>query len=305
MNDKMNYLFAFSILLAAVMLSGCLSQDDSSSGALPENAPENITGNGNASASHMIGVATTIAPLAEFVRAVGGDRVSVTVVVPPGAEPHTFEPTPSLMVSVSKADLYVMNGAGLEFWMDRMLEANKKMVVVDSSKGVDLMKENEDEIDPHVWLSLKNAEIQVKNICSGLIEVDPAGKDYYSKNRDLYLEKLDALDQELNKTFAQSGKNIFVVHHPAWTYFARDYSLQQVPLMENEKEPGPKYLSQVVDLARQNNITTIFVEPEFNPKSAEVIAREMNASIVTLDPLAGDFLENMKFAGKSIASSMT
>jgi len=198
-----------------------------------------------------------------------------------------------------------MNGAGLEFWMDRMLEANKKMVVVDSSKGVDLMKENEDEIDPHVWLSLKNAEIQVKNICSGLIEVDPAGKDYYSKNRDLYLEKLDALDQELNKTFAQSGKNIFVVHHPAWTYFARDYSLQQVPLMENEKEPGPKYLSQVVDLARQNNITTIFVEPEFNPKSAEVIAREMNASIVTLDPLAGDFLENMKFAGKAIASSMT
>ncbi|MDD4094489.1 MAG: zinc ABC transporter substrate-binding protein [Methanothrix sp.] len=281
-------------------LSGCISQDQPQSSALSDNASDNAQEN----ATDKINVATTIAPLAEFVRAVGADRVAVTVVVPPGAEPHTFEPTPSLMVDMSKADLYVMNGAGLEFWIDRLLQANKDMTVIDSSKGIDLISESEDEMDPHIWISLKNAAVQVQNICSGLIQVDPANKDYYSQNRDSYLEQLKALDEELNSSFTASKKKIFVVHHPAWTYFARDYALEQVPLMENEKEPGPKYLSQVIDLARQNNITTVFIEPEFNPKSAEVIAKEMNASIKTLDPLAANYLNNMRYAGRAIASSL-
>lgn len=296
------------ILLAAVFLSGCISQNENQSDALSGNASDpamdNASANASANPADKIKVATTIAPLAEFVRAVGGDRVAVTVVVPPGAEPHTFEPTPSLMVDISRADLYVMNGAGLEFWMDRLLESNKEMTVIDSSKGIDLIAESEDEMDPHIWLSLKNAAVQVENICEALTQVDPANKEYYSKNRDGYLEQLSTLDEELKSSFTPKKKDIFVVHHPAWTYFARDYDLEQVPLMENEKEPGPKYLSQVIDLARRNNITTIFVEPEFNPKSAEVMAREMNANITILDPLAGDYLNNMRYAGREIASSM-
>ena len=251
-----------------------------------------------------IKVATTIAPLGDFVKAVGGEKVEVIVVVPPGAEPHTFEPTPSLMMDVAKADLYVMNGAGLEFWMDKLLEANKRMVVVDSSQGIALLQESEGEIDPHIWISLRNAAVQVNNICSGLIEVDLQNKDFYIKNRDAYLETLKALDVELDRTFAGKKSKIFIVHHPAWTYFARDYDLSQVPLMENEKEPGPKYLGEVIDLARTNNITTIFVEPEYNPKAAEVMAREMNTGIVTLDPLAKNYLENMAYAGREIAKSL-
>lgn len=297
---NLNKFLIILTFLAMAALSGCISQDQPQSSALSDNASDNAQEN----ATDKINVATTIAPLAEFVRAVGADRVAVTVVVPPGAEPHTFEPTPSLMVDMSKADLYVMNGAGLEFWIDRLLQANKDMTVIDSSKGIDLISESEDEMDPHIWISLKNAAVQVQNICSGLIQVDPANKDYYSQNRDSYLEQLKALDEELNSSFTASKKKIFVVHHPAWTYFARDYALEQVPLMENEKEPGPKYLSQVIDLARQNNITTVFIEPEFNPKSAEVIAKEMNASIKTLDPLAADYLNNMRYAGRAIASSL-
>ena len=300
MISNLNKFLIILTFLAMAALSGCISQDQSQPSALSDNASDNAQEN----AADEINVATTIAPLAEFVRAVGGDRVAVTVVVPPGAEPHTFEPTPSLMVDMSKADLYVMNGAGLEFWIDRLLQANKDMTVIDSSKSIDLISESEDEMDPHIWISLKNAAVQVQNVCSGLIQVDPANKDYYSQNRDSYLEQLKALDEELNSSFTASKKKIFVVHHPAWTYFARDYALEQVPLMENEKEPGPKYLSQVIDLARQNNITTVFIEPEFNPKSAEVIAKEMNASITTLDPLAADYLNNMRYAGRAIASSL-
>lgn len=292
MISNINKFNIFIFLIAITIFSGCVSQDESSIAAPPSNA------------SHRINVVTTITPLGDFVKTVGGEKVLVTVVVPPGAEPHTFEPTPSLIMNLAKADLYVMNGAGLEFWMNKLLEVNQKMVVVDSSQGVALLQESEDEIEPHIWISLRNAAVQVNNICSGLIAVDPANKDYYIKNRDDYLQKLQSLDEELNQTFSGKKNRIFIVHHPAWTYFARDYDLSQVPLMENEKEPGPKYLGDVIDLARKNNITTIFIEPEYNPKAAEVIAQEMNTGIVTLDPLAENYLENMAYAGREIAKSL-
>jgi len=277
-----------ALLLAAILLSGCISQNGQDSG----------------SASGKIKVAATIAPLGEFVKAVGGERVTVTVIVPPAAEPHTFEPTPSQMVELAEADLFVKNGAGLEFWLDRILQANAGAAVVDTSQGIALLNESEGEIDPHIWLSLRNAAVQVKDICSGLSRIDPQNKEFYIKNRDDYLQRLADLDSQLNSTFAGKKSRIFIVHHPAWTYFASDYNLTQVALMQEEKEPGPRYLAEVISLARQNNITTIFVEPQFNPKSAEVIAREMNASVVTLDPLAANYLESMERAGQQIAMSM-
>jgi zinc transport system substrate-binding protein len=271
-------------LMLMPLLCGCVSQNEKPLG--------------------LIKVAATIAPLGELAGAVGGDKVQISVLVPPGAEPHTFEPAPSQIMQVANADLYVQNGAGLEFWMDKILQVNNKMVVVDSSKGIDLIRENGETMDPHIWLSLRNAAMQTKNICQALIQVDPANKSYYLGNRDDYLQNIWALDAELNRTFASKIKKIFIVHHPAWTYFARDYGLQQVALMENEKEPGPRYLADVIDLANKNKITTIFVEPEFNQKAAEVVAQEMNASIVYIDPLANNYLENMRISGKKIADSL-
>ena len=272
------------MLLLVPLLCGCVSQNETPSGK--------------------INVATTIAPLGDFIMAVGGDKVEVTVLVPPGAEPHTYEPTPSQMKNVAKADLYIMNGGGLEFWMDKVLQINRDMLIVDSSRGVALVNETGGETDPHIWISLRNAAIQVNNICTGLIQVDPANKDYYIQNRDDYLQKLKALDGELNQTFAAKASRIFIVYHPAWTYFARDYSLDQVPILENEKEPGPKYLASVIDKARKNNITVVFVEPQYNPKSAVVIAKEMKASVETLDPLGQNYLEDMRYAGQEIAKSL-
>ncbi len=287
-------LILISLLLSAA-LSGCIS---------PEEPPADISQSHSGSPGDRIKVAATIAPLADLVKAVGGDRVDVTVVVPPGAEPHTFEPTPSLMVQLSQADLYVMNGAGLEFWMDQLLQSNEDLRIVDSSHGIQLLQEDGRETNPHIWLSLRNAAIQVENICSGLSDLDPDSRDYYIQNRDHYLQKLDSLDEQFNLSFSNVSTPVFIVHHPAWSYFARDYSLQQIPLLEEEKEPGPRYLSQVIDLAREKNITTVFVEPQFNPKTAEVIAREMSARLISLDPLAPDYLENMRYAGKEIAQSM-
>ena len=274
-SDFKNFLL-FVILLAAAILSGCISDDEAPADKIPANEAEvdTHTLNGSLIASENdsdpISVATTIAPLAGLISAVGGDRVEIAVMIPPGAEPHTYEPTPSQMMEVANADVYIMNGAGLEFWMEKVLDVNEKMLTVDSSRGVNLLSEEGEIADPNIWMSIENAAIQVENIGNGLIQADPANENYYIRNKDNFLEELKALDRELNQSFAAKENKTFIVYHPAWSYFARDYDLIQVPIMEEEKEPGPQHLAGLIDLARKDNITTIFVDPQFNPKSAEV-----------------------------------
>lgn len=278
------------LLLLVPLLSGCVSQRE---------------------ATGQIKVATTIIPLGEFVQAVGGDRVRVTVLVPPGAEPHTFEPSPSQIREVADADIYAENGAGLESWMNSILNVNPRMLVIDTSKGVSLTAGTGETgnsggtaMDPHIWLSPRDAMIQVRNICDGLTRIDPAGKDYYINNRDNYITKLKELDAYLNSTFAGTKKKKFVVLHPAWTYFARDYGLTQIAIDVEEKEPGPRYLTEVVNAALANNITTVFVEPQYNPKMAEVISKEINGKVVSIDDLATNYIGNLKSVGEKIAESL-
>lgn len=283
------FLIAFSAILC-----GCISQD---------------SGSGSA----RVKAVTTIAPLGEFVRAVGGDRVGVMVLIPPGGEPHTFEPSPSQMRNIADADIYVENGAGLESWMDKIIQINQRMQLLDSSQGVDLIKGPDDSpklqgvvrgVDPHIWLSPHSAKIQVKNICNGLMQVDPSNSEQYIKNRDNYLKKLDEVDIYLNSKFVQHQRKKFIVLHPAWSYFARDYGLQEIAINLEEKEPGPKYLSNIIDLARAENITTIFVEPQFNSNMAEVIAKEINGKVIAIDPLAENYSDNLRRVGDLIADSL-
>lgn len=258
-----------------------------------------------------IGVVTTIHPLGEFIEAIGGDKVAVTVMVPPGSEPHTYEPSPSQMRQVAQAKIYIENGAGLESWMNNIIGSNKRMLLVDSSKNVTFIRsgagpsEGSRGIDPHIWLSARNAQAQIRNIYQGLALVDPSNQEYYIKNRDAYLQKLKALDGDLNKTFSKhTGNRKFIVLHPAWAYFARDYGLEEIAINLEEKDPGPRYLSEVIDTAMKNNITTIFVEPQFSPKMADVISREIGGKVVSLDPLAENYLENMRLMGQKIADSL-
>ena len=282
--------FLLVLILLVALLSGCISQKEGSS---------------------QIKVATTIIPLGEFVRAVGKDRVAVTVLVPPGGEPHTFEPSPSQIREVADADIYVENGVGLESWMDYIINVNPRMLVVDSSKGISLIGGNSEaansgriSMDMHVWLSPRDAMIQVRNICDSLIEVDPAGKDFYINNSENYITKLKELDSHLNSTFVGLKKKKFIVLHPAWTYFARDYGLEQIPIEVEEKEPGPRYVTDVLNIAKANNITTVFVEPQYNPKMAEVIAKEINGKVVSIDDLAPNYIDNLESVGQKIAESL-
>lgn len=268
-------------VVLSVFASGCTSQTPSQ---------ENLT------------VAVTIPPEAEFVEAIGGDRVDVLVLVPPGASPHTYELTPGQLANLSRASMYAEVGSGVEFetaWMDKIRGVNPDMLIVNCSEGVALV-----DGDPHIWLSPVNAKIMAKNICNGLISVDPAGKDTYEANLAAYLDSLDALNTEIRSDINGSGCQAFLVSHAAWGYFARDYGLTQIPIEVGGKDPSPQQIEEIVQEAQARNITVVFAAPEESERSANVVADEVGAHVVSLSPLAGNYTENMRAAAAAIAGSV-
>lgn len=264
-----------------------------------------------------IGVVVSILPQAEFVEKVGGDKVQVVVMVPPEASPHTYEPTPSQLKEVSKAKMYAKVGSGVEFelaWMDKIISVNKGMLVIDCSKRMELIEgehdgephEHKEEhehhgVDPHIWLSPKNAKIMVENIYQGLIQIDPANQEYYARNKEKYLQELDELDNEITQALSGKKNRKIMVYHPAWAYFARDYGLEQIPIEGEGKEPTPQGIANLIKQAKENNITVIFASLQFSTKSAEVVAKEIDGEVVLISPLEKSYLENMRKVAEAFA----
>jgi zinc transport system substrate-binding protein len=263
-----------------------------------------------------IGVVVTIVPQVEFVEKIGGNKVSVTILVPPGASPHTYEPTPSQMQEVAQAEMYVKVGSGIEFelvWMDKIIETNPAMLVVNCSDGIKLIDmkvahehksvpgyENIGK-DPHIWLSPLNAVIMVYNIYEGLVKIDPDNENYYAKNKDVYIEDLKELDKMLGDTFSNLKNKKFMVYHPAWGYLAYEYGLEQIPIEEEGKEPTPEGLIHLIDQAREHDIKVVFATPEFETETAETVADEISGSVVLISPLAKEYIDNLKKIAEEIS----
>lgn len=266
-------------------------------------------GGEKSSASKLI-VAVSILPQAGFVEAVGGDKVEVLVMVPPGASPHTYEVTPDQMTQLSNAKMYAKVGSPVEFelsWMDKLIAVNKTMLVVDCATGVTLTaSEDPDEtgLDPHIWLSVKNAAIMVQNICDGLVQVDAANKSFYEQNCAAYLSQLAQLDQDFQTDLADVTNRSFIIFHPAFAYFARDYNLTQIGVEQEGKEPDADYLTRLIDEAKAKNIKVVFVSPEYSTESAETIAKEIGGQVVSINPLAKDFIENMRAVETAVKQAM-
>lgn len=244
----------------------------------------------------------SILPLADFVEQVGGDNVPVTVMVPPGASPHSYEPKPSQLVAVSKARMFVEVGTGVEFelaWMDKLMKINKDMLVINSSQGIRLMGK-----DPHVWLSPYNAKRMVANICNGLVRLDPQNQDYYIANKNKYLERLDELDQSTRDRLSGLTDRRFIVYHPAWGYLARDYDLEQIAVEEEGKETTADNIKEVVDKSKGMSRKIVFVSPQFSTKGAEVVAHEIGGSTEFLDPLPEHYLDDMRTAVGRLVQAM-
>lgn len=238
-------------------------------------------------------VAVSIAPLADFVRQVGGDRVQVELLVPPAASPHTYELVPSQLRALSQARLLVLNGVGLEFWSDKVVAAagNPDLQVVDTSVGLEILAgdEHEDHAsgNPHVWLSIPNAIHQVQRIRDALSEADLAGAEVYSDNAERYIAELEALHADFLQRAAAFSSRQIVTFHASWDYFARDYGLEVAAVVETTpgKEPSPAEIQDLVETAKRIGARAIFAEPQFSPKAAEVIAAESGAQVLFLNPL--------------------
>lgn len=265
-------------------------------------------------AEEKIGVIVSILPLADFVENIGGERVAVTVMVPPGADYHTFAPTPGQLREVSRAKLFVKVGSGLEFelvWMDRIRAQNEEMLIVDSSVGVELMAPlarcccaRPGGMDPHIWPSPRNAKIMVKNIYQGLVQIDPQGADFYRENLETFLRELEALDRYISELLEGFANRYFMIYHPSFGYFARDYNLNQLAIEHEGKEPTPKVIMDSIRLAREHNLSYVFVSPLFPVRHAEIIAREIGAQTVIIDHLPRHFIPGMRDIASALVREM-
>jgi len=247
-------------------------------------------------------VAVSVPPQEEFVERVGGDRVKVVCLLPPGADCCEYDPTAGKLAEVSKADMYIALGTGLNFEtvsLPKISEMNGDIQIINTSNGVKLIKG-----DPHAWVSPKQTMVMVENIYKALAKKDPEHGEYYRQNKDAYLNEIKRLDDNITAVLSNSTSRSFMVYPDNWGYFARDYGLYMLAINENNKDPSPADIQHLVDEGKAKNITTVFVTPEFNPDSAREMAGELGATMAEIDPLAPDYVENMNNASKTIARGM-
>lgn len=243
-------------------------------------------------------VVVTLLPYKNFVERVGGDRIGeVTDIVPIQAGcGHEYEMTPNQMKVVSGAKLYVAVGAGHEFEevnLDKIREQNPNMIVVDTSAGISLLTDA-GATNSHVWTSPRNVIIIVRNICTLLVKADPAGKSIYEANRDVFIGELSQLDNETRDALKPYSNRTFCIYHPAWSYFARDYNLAQLPIEEVEEQtPSPQRIQNVIDEAKALHLTVVYRSPADDPSSSETVAEGIGGHVVIINHMAEDYIDNI------------
>ena len=249
-----------------------------------------------------LSVVATIPPLADFVNQVGGERVDVTLMVPAGASPHTYEPTPGQMVEVSGADIYVKVGSGVEFeivWLDKLLSQNEDIFLVDSSEGIAVMGN-----DPHIWNSPVLAMQMVENIVAGLSAADPANAAAYESNGESFLSELTGLNDDIATLLDGANNRNFLIYHPSFAYFAAEYDLVQLAIEHHGKPPTPQVLQQSIDAANEHNLQYVFAAPQLATDNAQSVADAIGGEVKFLDPLADSYIENMSLVAKSLSQEL-
>jgi zinc transport system substrate-binding protein len=243
-------------------------------------------------------IVTTLFPIYDFTRNIAGDKARVTLLLPPGIEPHSFEPKPGDMLGINNADIFIYTGKYMEPWVEGILKGldrSDKLVIVDTSKGITLNEEKEDEkdhdkhghgkIDPHIWLDLSNAGKITDNILDSLIQKDAGNRDYYTKNAMAYKEKLKEMDAKYLETLSTCKRHTFIHGgHFAFGYLANRYNLQYIAAYHGspDAEPTPKRLIELKNKMKQYDIKHIYYEELILPRVSEVISRETGATMLKL-----------------------
>lgn len=242
--------------------------------------------NVNSNTNNKVKVVVSFNAMREFTEAVGGNKVNVITIIPNGIEPHTFEPKIKDFQDLNDAKVFVYNGLGMEKWADKAVQAadNKNLVVVNASNGYKPLKssstEEGGEYDPHLWIGLKGAEQEAKNIKDGLIKADPNNKTYYESNCTTFINKIDALYSEYKTKLSALPNKNFVTGHAAFGYLCKDLDLKQNSVEDvfADGEPSSKQMESLITYCKTNNIKTVFVEEMVSPKVSETLAKEVGAA---------------------------
>jgi len=253
-----------------------------------------------------IDVVVSIAPQKVFVKKIGGDKVSVEVMVPTGASPHTYSPKSSQMKKITHAKIYFSIEVEFEeVWLKKFKNQNKDLMLcntVENLKKDILSEHHHDELDPHIWVDPIAVKTIAKNIYTALSQADSNNTAYYKSNLESYLKELDELNQTIESILKDVPKEAtFMVFHPAWGYFARRYNLNQLSVEVEGKEPKMKELIKLMKRAKEESVHAIFTQPEFSDKSAQLIAKNLGINVIKTSPLAENWKENLINLAKAIA----
>jgi zinc transport system substrate-binding protein len=255
-------------------------------------------------------VLTTIPPYAYFIQRIAGDTVTAQVLVPPGWDPHLFEPAPKQMQSLSQASIWLKTGEPFEKKMATVLkEKNPHLVMIEMWKGLPLLSQNvecqhchhEEMKDLHVWLSPRLAQLQAKVIADALVNLLPEHRQHFAQGLATLLDDLARLDQHLSQLLQPFKHQSILVSHPAFAYFCKDYSLIQLSIEVEGKEALPRDITQTVKIAERKHVRSILAQPQYNQKGATLIAQKLQLPIYQIDPYSRDYLENLRHLGEIIA----
>lgn len=274
----MNKIIWIGILL--LMLVGC------------EHAPQHKTRQ----------ITVTIEPLRYFTEQIAGDHFEVNTMVPKGGNPETYEPTPQQMIQLAKSDLYIKVGnIGFErIWMSKLKQNAPHTLIIDSSNGIEPVKTGQNISDPHTWMSTKNAIQIARNIYQALAKIDKKNSGYYQENLDKLLQKIDTTDQQIRHLLAKKTSRAFLIYHPALTYFAHDYQLQQIPIEINGREPSASQLKETLQTAKAQHVKTFFIQKEFASRQTLLISKSMGVDTTTINPLSAHWQEQMLLIASKI-----
>lgn len=281
-----------------------------------------------------LNVAVSILPQKTFVKAIGGDKVNISLMVLPGNSPHMYEPKPSQMKEIANADVYFAIDVEFEkVWLPKFASTNSKMKIVDLDEGIskiEINNEHHDEhkkedkehvkhehddhdkhenehqhegLDPHIWTSPSNVKIIAKNIYETLVNEDKENRDYYKANYENFLVKIDETDKEIKKLLIDIPTGTkFLVFHPAWGYFAKDYGLIQLAIEVDGKNPKPKQVAHLIEEAKEEGVKAVFTAPEFSDKVAKQIAKEVGVPVLKVSPLNPNWSENLINLAKAVSN---
>lgn len=264
--------FIFLILFAliiSIFLPGCSRQEIADQGKIK--------------------VAATTFPVYDILRQVGGDRINPVLILPAGASPHTFDPTPAQIAAVNQAEIFFVVGAGIDDWALGLLPANRQVKVVDLSKDISLRQLEHEGLDPHYWLDPENAKIMAGRIAQELALLDVANsQEYKDRTVDFQAAIDNAIISWQTRLSALPTRQI-AVFHDAWGYFAERFALDIVATFEPfpGKAPSPQYLISIQEEIKNNQVKALFIEPQLSSEAAEALAQELGVKISRLDPIGG------------------